>query len=240
MALEPNQQPASEQTPQGEQQQQTTQGDNPPQEENQLLNQTNIWQNPESKPANGEQQQQQTQQQQPAPDTGAQLQEYINGLDFTQDIPDEAITSLMDERNPKAFATSINSMMQQMYRSSLSDMSRMINGSLESFERKMTGMVNQTLAKNKSIDSLASEFDFASNPNLAPIAQGVKAQALKMGKTDAEANAFVKQFFTETAQLVGNELGDENPNLAPGRGGFNNTGTQSGDVDWGEILGKPG
>lgn len=151
---------------------------------------------------------------------------------------DDAALEALQNKDPtgltKAINTSLRATMYQMYR----DVTKMIQGGLKDVRGEMDTAARRRLAADRSEQTLYEALPFTRNEAIRPIATAIKAQFLRKGKTDSEANDAVKNYFKATAQLGADDLGlDTAPRGRPGeRGNSRRNGRAEEEVDWAAIM----
>lgn len=168
------------------------------------------------------------------PATMSRFDQHVQSLDFKPTFSPEVVQQLQ-QGNLSGLADMMNSMARQVYAQAIKDSSKMSTAAAQRAVLAATEKSTGAFKTDQAIRTLESMVPIAKNPNVAPIAQAVMAQALKAKPGDYEGGAKkVQQFFDAIRNQKSSQFGlEEPPRSGNGqRGGSSSQQFDDDAIDW--------
>ena len=166
------------------------------------------------------------------------FERHVNTLDFGQVMTPDIQAELADGNFDK-FNTAIAGTLRNVVQQTVMMTARMIDAAGKTSKDETAKMIRGHLSSSDATKALHAAIPAAANPAIAPIAEGVMAQALRRSSGDTgKAIEMTKAFLTQMATVTGKDLGmTVVPTGQPGSGGLLSNAESGGEIDWlGDVF----
>ena len=183
----------------------------------------------DKQPANNGQQQQQT-------DPAAQLAEHINSRipQFDQFSAEDQDAIRQGDMAP--VQKQMHKMAAGLYQNMLGDVNRMLNGMKDKIIQEAVQQSGTQINAKQAVAQMHQKLPWTADQAIAPIAQAALAQAIKKGKSVAEAIDAIPKLFNRASEKMNGRRSTNSQGFNRGNGGVSSNGNSGEDDGDGENF----